>query len=100
MALPVIKSASTDLMLLQNKWTPQLNPVLANPMLSGNQLKNVPLVSGANVINHLLGRAYQGYLITGMHNSFVQIYDTTSPMPSLTLVLHASGTGNVDLFVY
>ena len=100
MALPFVHTQDQDLSLMQAKWIPQLNPVLANPMLSGNQLKNVPLVSGANVINHLLGRAYQGYLITGMHNSFVLIYDTTSPMPSLTLVLHASGTGNVDLFVY
>lgn len=100
MALPILKSSSTDLMLLQNKWTPQLNPVLAQPIVNGLQLTNLSLSTGVNVINHLLGRNYQGYFITGMRGAFVQIYDTPSPMPSLTLVLHASAPGSIDLFVY
>lgn len=100
MALPIQKSSIQDLMLMQNKWSPQLNALLSNPLLKGNQLTNVVLASGSNTINHGLGRAYQGYLITGMHNNFVQIYDTTSPMPSLSLVLDASTSGSIDLYVY
>jgi hypothetical protein len=100
MALPYIQSNNQDIMLLQTKWVPQINPVLASSQVQGLQLTNIPLSSGTNVINHKLGRAYQGYYVTGMHGNFVQLYDTPSPMPTLTLVLQSSGAGNIDLFVY
>ena len=100
MALPLIKSPDQSLMLLETQWKSQLDPVLANPLISGQLLTNIALVSGSNTINHKLGRALQGYIITGMHGSFAQIYDTTSPMPALTLVLHASAATNISLYVF
>lgn len=81
-------------------WASDLNPVINNPIVSGNQLTNISLAVGSNTINHKLGRKYQGYLITGMHGVFSQIFDTVSPLPALTLVLHSSAATSVDIYVY
>ena len=73
---------------MQNRWGSALDPVVNNPIVQGVQLTNQALVVGANSI------------ITGMHGSYSQIYDTPSLMPNLTLVLHASAITSVDVYVY
>lgn len=85
---------------MQVNWAQQLDPIIANPLLKGVQQFNIPLVTGVNTINHLLGRKYQGYLITGMHNAYAQIFDTPSQLPQFTLVLNASAPTSVDIYVY
>ena len=85
---------------MQNRWGSALDPVVNNPIVQGVQLTNQALVVGANSINHKLGRKPLGYIITGMHGSYSQIYDTPSLMPNLTLVLHASAITSVDVYVY
>lgn len=102
MSLPYFQTDTQELSLLQTKWKSQLDPLLSNPMASGIFLKNIVLVSGANVVNHLLQRKLQGWFVVRMRTNFAQIYDTqdTNTMPSLTLNLNASAGVTVDLFVF
>jgi hypothetical protein len=85
--------------MMQQKWASQLNPILKIPMLSGLQLTNIPLNGGTpTVVNHLLGRKQQGWIVTDNDNadSIIRI----EPLNDKTLTLLASQACNVSLWVY
>lgn len=98
--LPLFQSSIRELQMMNTQWKSILDPVLSIPMLSGIQLKNINVVSGNNVINHRLQRNYQGYLVTGMRGAFVQLYDSISQTPDLTLRLNSNGTAVLDLWIW
>lgn len=102
MSLPIFNTDSKDMSLLQTNWASALNPVIDNPITKGIQLKNVTLVTGANVINHLLGRKLQGWIVVRSHGSAATIYDTqdNNQIPNLTLQLNSSAGVLVDIYVY
>ena len=98
----------------QNKWKSQLDPIIALPINGGHIIKNVKLVSGANVVNHGLGANLQGwsvmrrrqFKVTGTPTAY-DITDTqdSNQMPQLTLNLYCNQgtTANpviVDIFVF
>lgn len=87
--------------LANPKWAASINPVLANPIVDGNLLKNVKLKSGVNIINHGLGAVLQGYIIV-MNSANVTFYDnqSTNSMPGLTLDLVSSGATTVSIYVF
>lgn len=87
--------------LAQDKWSSVLNPVLANPIISGSLLQNIKLVSGANTINHGLGQKLQGYIVV-MNSSPATFYDfqATNSHSDLTLILNASQSTVVTLYVF
>jgi hypothetical protein len=86
---------------MQSIWKEQIDPVLANPSNSTSILKNIALVTGANVVNHKLGAKLQGWYIVRWHGAWAQVYDTqdTNQMPQLTLQLNASAPVVVDIAV-
>lgn len=100
--LPIFNTPDQILSMLQTKWASELNPLLTNPILSGVQLKRITLATGANSINHKLGRKLQGWIITRWIGSSASVYDTqdSNSMPELTLNLTSSGTVSVDIYVY
>ncbi len=98
MSLPVFKDPNVNLMLLQNRWSSQLNPVLANPLTNPTILKNIALVSGANVINHKLGQTMQGWFVTDI-NASATVY-RSAPFNDLTLTLTASAPCTISLGVF
>lgn len=100
MRLPIFQSDLKEMSLMQTQWASMINPVINTAIVQGNYLNNVALIVGPNSINHLLGRNYQGWILTGMHNAYLQIYDTPSTMPDKTLVLQSSGVGIVSLYVF
>lgn len=100
MSLPIFKSDDTSFTLMQNGWSSQINPVLGNAVVNGVLQKNVSLKVGVNAINHKLGRALQGWIITGIHDVFSQIYDTASNTPNLTLNLHSSAATTIDIYCF
>jgi hypothetical protein len=87
--------------LMQTSWASELNPVLANPLVQGQLLKSVSLVAGQNIVNHKLGRALQGWVVTRIRAS-ATLYDQqdANKTPGLTLVLQASAPVVVDLYVF
>lgn len=84
--------------LMQTKWASQLNPVLANPLNSVSILKNVDLLTGANIINHLLGREMQGWMILDIDAAVVPY--RSAPFNNLTLTLTASAPCTVNIGVF
>lgn len=90
-----------DLSMMQQKWKSILDELLGNPSLDSSILKGVSLSSGANVINHKLGRKLQGWKVVRQRAS-ATLYDTqdSNPNPQLTLFLTASGAVVVDLEIF
>lgn len=99
--LPIFQTSLRELGQMQTKWAAQLNPVVANPLVLGHQLTNVQLLTGANVVNHGLGRTLQGWLLV-RQRSLASVYDTqdSNPMPQLTLQLTSSADMLADIWVY
>jgi len=97
MALP--KRLSWD--IAQDRWASQLDPVLANPLTNVSILKNVALINGTTVVNHLLGRTLQGWFPVRIRAA-ATIYDKqdSNQMPQLTLVLVSNAAVVVDLAVF
>lgn len=87
--------------LANPKWAASLNPVLANPLMSGRILDKIALKSGSNTINHGLQRDLQGYFIV-LNSSNVTFYDSqaTNQRSDLTLILNASGATTVSIYVF
>ena len=100
MALPIFQTANKDLSMMETRWAAELNPLLALPINKGLLLTNIKLSTGDNTINTTLGRKYRGYIITGMRDAFVQIYEIPNNNPDLHLVLNSSGSATVDLWVF
>lgn len=87
--------------LANPKWAASINPVLANPIVQGQILENVTLVTGDNTVNHRLGRKLQGYVVV-LNSAATTFYDkqATNPRPELTLIINASGATTVSLYVF
>ena len=84
--------------MAKNKWASELNPVLANPMTNMRVLQNVSLTAGTNVINHGLGQAQQGWILTDIQGA-ATVY-RTAPFNSTTLSLHSSASVIVNIGVF
>lgn len=84
-----------------NKWAAIINPIVTNPLVNGRAIQNVELVTGANVVNHKLGRKLQGWLITGI-NGAASIYDTqaSNQLSARTLNLVSNADVTISLWVF
>ena len=85
----------------QTKWAATLNPIVSNPLVSGLILSNIKVTTGANTINHLLGRDLQGYIVI-LNSASITYYDSqaANQRPQLTLILNASGDATISLYVF
>lgn len=102
-SLPMIKSigdspTSQDFTLLQNQWKRPIESCLARPTNQSLLLNGVALISGATVINHLLGRKMQGWVIVDI-NGAATIY-RSSPLNDKTLTLTSSAAVTVNIEVF
>lgn len=89
------------LSLMQTKWASILDPVISNPSSQSLILNGINLVSGANTINHKLGRDLVGWRIIRI-NAAATVYDTqaSNPSPQTTLQLVSSAAATVSLEVF
>lgn len=94
MALPI----KLPLDRMQTIWKSQIDPILKIPMLNGLQLTNISLISGDNVINHLLQRNQQGWIVTDQ--SAASSLCRSQPLNNLTLTLNSSNPCVISLWVY
>lgn len=97
-ALPIFQSENRDLTLLQTNWAASLNPLLSNPLSSGLFLKSVALANGVTVINHLLGRMPQGWIVSDISGA-ATVY-RSAVFTKLTLTLTSSAAVTVNLYVF
>lgn len=98
MALPIFKSDIQELMLMETKWASQLNPILGFAPNTGFLLSSIPIVTGANVINHKLARKMQGWIISDIDAS-VTLYRSAA-FNDKTLTLTSSGDATINLWVF
>ena len=99
--LPVMQTKIQELLLMQNKWSSILNPVISNPSLQSRIIKKLDLVVGTNTINHLLGTTLIGWRIIRLRGPAV-IYDNqdSNQKPELTLILISDAIVSIDLEVF
>lgn len=83
--------------MANNQWATSLNPLLALAILNGSPIEAV-LVTGANTINHKLGRTMQGWFVTDI-NSAITIF-RSQPLNDKTITLTSSGGATISLWVY
>lgn len=83
---------------MANRWATILDPLLKNPVSNGIFLNNISILVGDNVINHLLQRKQQGYIIVDQ-TAMGSIY-RSQPFNGLTLTLTSSTVMNVSLYVF
>lgn len=98
MQLPTWQSDDKDFQLMQSKWASILNPLLSKPLSSSNILKDVQLINGTTVVNHLLGRNMQGFIVSDI-DAAATIY-RSAPFNSLTLSLTSNAACTVNLVVF
>lgn len=96
--LPIFNSLSKELSLLQTGWSALIDPIIGRAQNKSNILQNIVLISGTNVINHLLGRKMQGWSIVDI-NSAAQVYRSV-PFNDLTLTLISDAITTVNIEVF
>ena len=85
--------------LANPKWAAEINPVLALPILAGNQIDNITLVASTpKVINHLLARMPQGWFLVDK-NANANIWRTTT-WTTTTVTLESSANAIISLYIY
>ena len=101
MSLPTFNTTDRIFAMMQDQWSTQLDPVLANPLVAGRLIRNVSLLTGDNTINTLLSRKLQGWIIVGQ-TAVSSVFDkqATNAMSDKTLILNASAPVTVSLWVF
>ncbi len=85
--------------LAQTKWSATLNPIIALPILNGNQLSNIRLIANTpKAINHLLQRPPQGWFLTD--NSANSVVWRTIAFNQLTITLESSADTLISFWIY
>lgn len=95
--LPKINGLGRGLELLQEQWKKVLEPVIAVPLNNGLIIQ-ASLITGNNIINTLLLRKQQGWMIIDQ-DAASSIY-RSAPLNDKTLTLNASAPANVSLWVF
>lgn len=100
-SVSLVQTEDRNVNQLQQNILQALRPLLQNPLLNGEFIESVSLVTGDNTILHGLDRKVQGYLVV-LKSAAVTIYDKqdTNNTPNLTLILNSSGTATVTLYVF
>lgn len=85
--------------LAQTKWSSILNPILALPILNGNQVNSVALVANKPLaINHLLQRLPLGWFLTD-NTANATIWRTVA-FTALTITLEASADTTISFWIF
>jgi hypothetical protein len=85
--------------LATTKWPAQINPILALPILAGNQINGIILTATIPLaINHLLQRNPQGWFL--VDNNADAVVWRTQPFNKNTITLESSANATVDIYIY
>lgn len=85
--------------LAQTKWAATINPILALPILNGNQIDSIILKANTPLsVNHLLQRMPQGWFV--VDNTSGAVIWRSAPFNSLTIVLESSANTTISIWIY
>lgn len=103
MALKSMKTISPedyDMEVIQKNTKDFVQQLETNILLDGVLLSDIALTSASpTLINHKLGRDYQGYIITKLNANSV-VYETTSTYPSKHLTLSCSADCTISIYIF
>jgi len=94
-------SLSTNLpwSLANPKWASEINPILALPILKGNQIDSIVLVANKpSAINHKLQRLPQGWFL--VDNKASATIWRAAAYTTTTITLEASANTTISIWVY
>ena len=87
------------LALMQTRWASQLNPIIANPLINGQQIDNIILTANTPLkINHNLQQLPNGWLIVDK-TSFADV-KRTQPFSTSTITLESSANTQISIWIY
>ena len=99
-AMKTIQPKDYDMDVIQRNTKEFVQQLENNIILSGVLLKDITLTSASStIIDHKLGREYQGYIITKLNANSV-VYETTSTYPSKHLTLNCSANCTVSIYIF
>lgn len=93
------KTSDRDLDKVQDSLSRIFNSIQTKEILDGRLIQDVSIVSGANEINHGLGKPIRGWIVV-RKNANQTVYDSVSSTPDSTFILNASGTVTISLWVF
>lgn len=94
------RTDDNDLRQVQDAVNFVFQDISSKTILDGRVITDV-LVNGSKLINHLLGRKLQGYLIISKDaNADVWDSQSTNTTPAVSLILNSSGPVKVNLWVF
>ena len=85
---------------VSSKWKAALDPVLANLLIQGQLITNVPLIKGTMGINHQLGRQPNGWFLVSPQGPATVYQSAQQPNPIFTLTLTSSAAMTTDIWVF
>lgn len=89
----------SNLQLFQDSLNDQFSQIGKIPFINGRLIEGQVLASGANVINHKLGRPAKGYFVTSK-SANVGIWNDYPIASDTTITIQASGAVTIDLWVF
>lgn len=100
-AIAKVQTNDRNINQLQQNIITSINPLIKNPLNSGQILQNVKLAIGMNVIPTGLNRKLQGWFVVRLR-ALSDIYDQqdNNSNPGVTLLLNSSAQVVVDLYVF
>ena len=103
MALPALKKIKAEdrvLNQVQDSVAQALKPLLNMAIADGRLIENIEITSGtASIVEHKLDRTIRGWIVV-RKNANSNIWESTSSIPDKTLILNASATVTVSLWVF
>ena len=80
-------------------WAASLDPVLANLLVQGAQLRGIVLVANTpQTLNHYLGKTQTGFIVTDL-NAAAIVY-RTQPFNSQTITLESSANATCSIWCF
>lgn len=99
--IQLVVTQDKDLNSFQTQLQTSMQPILANPINYGVQLKSVSLINGQTTVPTTINRALQGWFLTRIRAQ-ATIWDSqdTNTNPNQSLILNSNAAVVVDLWVY
>lgn len=94
-----LPTENAELSKVQDYISQALKAQQASNVFSGGRLVTADLSTSETRVEHKLGRPYQGYIVVDK-NAAEHVYTSGNSTPELVLLLKASGTVSVKLFVF
>ena len=96
-----IWSPNEEVTRLQSHIKTTLNPLLELPISDGVLIKDLSIATSDTLVEHKLGRDYEGFIITRLKTNSVSFEsDTANDFKDRKIILKASATATADIYFY